>query len=70
MERAWSRLIRDENGFTIVEIVIAGAIAIILGLALSTLVVDMTRQRKAAEDKSDIFGAVQQLSYDLRFRQP
>lgn len=55
---------------SIIEVVIASALAMVLALAFTTLITDMNNHRKIAEDKSDMFGAVQQLSYDLRFKQP
>jgi len=64
------RDLSNESGFTIVEIVVAGAIAIVLGLAITTLIVDMTKHRRAAEEKSDIFGTVQEISYELKYSPP
>jgi hypothetical protein len=57
----------NESGFTIMEVMISAAIMLVVALAISSLLVGMTKQQTKNEDHSIQFEKQQSLSYLLRF---
>ncbi len=56
----------NEEGFTILEIVIASAIMIVLGLLISTMLFNTSKQQNQIQTRSERAEFLQQTMLDLR----
>lgn len=56
----------NESGFSLVEVMIAGAIMTVLALAITTLMFSMGKQQNTTKEKADWYEFQQQLTSDLK----
>ncbi len=58
--------LKNQNGFSLVEIMVASAITLVLALAVSSLIVGANKQQNTAKEKADWYEFQQQLTSDLK----
>lgn len=63
-------LTENENGFSLIEVMVASAITLVLVLAAASLMVGVGRQQNNTKEKADWYEFQQQLTADLKAKRP
>lgn len=63
-------LTKNQNGFTLIEVMVASAITSVLVLAVTALIVGVGRQQNNTKEKADWYEFQQQLTADLKAKRP
>lgn len=63
-------LTKNQNGFTLIEVMVATAITSVLVLAVAALMVGVGRQQNNTKEKADWYEFQQQLTADLKAKRP
>jgi len=65
-----TRVIQDEAGFTLVEIMIAAAIAFVVAFALAEVLTTTTRQEASVKMRQEMYNYIQQQKYENKIVAP
>jgi Tfp pilus assembly protein PilV len=57
-------IIRSEDGISLIEVIIAAAIAIVIALSLADMMVSTNKRETLIKQKQDIYNDQQQLRYE------
>lgn len=63
-------LTKNQQGFSLLEVMVASGITLVLAVAISSLIVGLGRQQNATKEKADWYEFQQQLTADLKAKRP
>jgi Tfp pilus assembly protein PilV len=63
-------MLRDESGFSMLEVLIAGAITVIVAFGIATLVNSTNKQETNIRVKQEAFSYQQQMRYERKVAEP